>query len=112
MKYVMQGDNLREGVTSFLNLATIYRNRGKYDEAEPMYRQALVIDQKILGPEHPFVTISLTSLAAVYEDQGKHVEADPLYRRSLKILNDKLGPNHPDTKKVQRNYNEMLKKQV
>jgi tetratricopeptide (TPR) repeat protein len=38
---------------SLNNLAGLYRSQGKYEEAEPLYRQALVIAQSKLGFNHP-----------------------------------------------------------
>ncbi|NJL10208.1 MAG: tetratricopeptide repeat protein [Calothrix sp. SM1_7_51] len=34
-------------------LAYLYNNQGKYDEAEPLYRQALDIYEQRLGSNHP-----------------------------------------------------------
>ena len=39
--------------TSLNNLAELYRDQGKYGEAEPLYQRALAIDEKALGPDHP-----------------------------------------------------------
>ena len=38
---------------SLNNLALLYDNQGKYNEAEPLYQRALAIDEKTLGPDHP-----------------------------------------------------------
>lgn len=35
------------------NLAMLYSNQGKYEEAVPLYQRALAISEKALGPEHP-----------------------------------------------------------
>ena len=35
------------------NLAMLYDNQGRYDEAEPLYKRALLIEEKVLGSEHP-----------------------------------------------------------
>ena len=37
--------------------------QGKYDEAEPLYRESLVIRKKFFGSEHPDVALTLNNLA-------------------------------------------------
>ncbi|MHC4592394.1 MAG: tetratricopeptide repeat protein, partial [Planctomycetota bacterium] len=68
----------------------------KLAEAEPLYRRALTIQEKVLGPEHPRVATSLNNLAVLYGELGRHEEAEPLYKRSLAIKEKALGPEHPD----------------
>ena len=67
------------------NLALLYDDQGRYAEAEPLYKRALAIDEKALGPDHPDVAQSLNNLAALYDDQGRYAEAEPLYKRALAI---------------------------
>jgi tetratricopeptide (TPR) repeat protein len=57
--------------TSLNNLASLLQDLGKYEEAEPLYRRALVIREKSFGPDHPEVRASLNNLASLYRDQGK-----------------------------------------
>ncbi len=49
-------------------------------QPEPLYQRSLAIDEKALGPEHPYVATDLNNLAGLYKDQGKYVEAEPLYQ--------------------------------
>ena len=44
--------------------------RDKYEEAEPLYRRALTIREKVLGPEHPDTAASLTALGATLALEG------------------------------------------
>ena len=78
------------------NLAGLYRAQGRYAEAEPLYKRALAISEKALGPEHPDVGTSLNNLAVLYQAQGRYAEAEPLYKRALAIDEKALGPEHPD----------------
>ncbi len=39
--------------TTLNNLAGLYQAQGRYAEAEPLYKRALAIIEKALGPEHP-----------------------------------------------------------
>ena len=69
--------------------------RDTLPEAEPLYKRALAIMEKALGPEHPDVGAALNNLAELYRNQGRHAEAEPLYRRSRAIREKALGPEHP-----------------
>ena len=40
---------------SLNNLAVLYSDQGRYAEAEPLYKRALAIREKALGPDHPDV---------------------------------------------------------
>ena len=77
-------------------MAELYRNQGKYNEAEPLYLRSLVISEKALGKDHPEVATSLNNLAGLYNSQGKYNEAESLYQRSLAIEEKALGKDHPN----------------
>jgi len=88
--------------------ATILWKMGRYDEAEPLFRRALAIDEKALGPNHPNVAIRLNNLANLLADQGNYRDAEPLYRRALAIREKSLGPNHPDVANTLNNLAVLL----
>jgi tetratricopeptide (TPR) repeat protein len=67
---------------------------------QPLYKRALAIDEKALGPEHPAVAIRLSNLATLYNDQGRYAEAEPLYKRALAISEKVFGPEHLDVAKA------------
>jgi hypothetical protein len=67
------------------NLAVLSRAQGRNYIAEPLYRRALLIREKALGPNHLDVATSLANLAALKAAQGAHAEAEHLYRRALEI---------------------------
>jgi CHAT domain-containing protein/tetratricopeptide (TPR) repeat protein len=66
-------------------------------EIESLYRRALAIQEKKLGPDHPALATTLNNLSAMLDQQGRHAEAEPLQRRALAIQEKALGPLHPDT---------------
>lgn len=67
------------------NLAELYRAMNRYHEAEELYSRAIAIQEKVLGPEHPDLAVTLNDLAELYRNEGRLAEAEPLYRRSLAI---------------------------
>ncbi|MCH9020758.1 MAG: CHAT domain-containing protein, partial [Proteobacteria bacterium] len=79
---------------SLNNLAELYRAQGRYEAAEPLYKRALAVREKALGPDHPDVATSLNNLAGLYRLQGRYEAAEPLYMRSLAIKEKALGPDH------------------
>ncbi|MDP3105470.1 MAG: tetratricopeptide repeat protein [Candidatus Methanoperedens sp.] len=79
-----------------LNQVGFYQyERALYSEAEPMYRRALEINEKLLGKNDSNIATSLNNLAALYKSQGKYDEAEPMYRRALEIFEKSLGKEHP-----------------
>ena len=65
------------------NLATLYVGQGRYAEAEPLYKRALAIYEKALGPDHPDVANSLNNLAELYRPQGRYSDAIPIVERTI-----------------------------
>src|SRR5262249_31986166 len=84
-------------------LAQLYSAQGKYNAAESLYKQALAIHKKVLGPEHPRTSTTLNNLGFLYFKQGRYYDAEPLYQKSLAINEKVLGPEHPRTAITRRN---------
>jgi tetratricopeptide (TPR) repeat protein len=76
----------------------------KYNEAEPLFQEALTIIRASLPPNHPQLANHLNNLAFLYESQGKYNEAEPLYLEALAIFEQSLGIDHPNTVTVRENY--------
>lgn len=73
-------------------LADHYRLRGKFDLAEPLYRKALAIRERVNGPNAWETAQLLRDLADLERDAGKFDAAEALYRRALTILEGTKGP--------------------
>jgi len=61
--------------------ALLYRDAGRYDIAEPLFKKAI----EILGEEHPKVAKSLNSLGVLYFKIGDYDDAKPILKRALNI---------------------------
>ncbi len=70
---------------SLNDLAVLYRNQGKYGEAEPLYKRALAIREKSLGPDHPDVARNLENYAELLLKTNRKTEAARLEARAKAI---------------------------
>ncbi len=77
-------------------LGKFHASHGDYTGAESLYRQALAIDEKTFGEDHPCVSTDLTNLGDLYCSQGNYAAAESLYKRELAIVESARGPDHPD----------------
>lgn len=64
-------------------------------EAEPLYRQALCILRRALGPNHPDTLHCLNNLALCLAEQDKLSQAEQLLRRTVAGMEVVLAPTHP-----------------
>jgi serine/threonine protein kinase/tetratricopeptide (TPR) repeat protein len=74
----------------------VYRSLGLYEEGRPLLEQALALQERELGPEHPEVARSLKNLANLHRAVGNFDQAEPPLLRALAIEEAAYGPNHPD----------------
>ena len=89
------GENQPAFVPAINVLAFLYESRGNYAKAEPLFKQALSIREKALGPDHLDVADSLDVLAGLYQSQKRYAEAEPLLKRALSIREEAFGRNDP-----------------
>ncbi len=59
---------------SLNNLASLYRDLGKHEEAEPLYQRALAIYVKVFGPDHPNTTRVREEYSKLLKVMGEEVE--------------------------------------
>jgi tetratricopeptide (TPR) repeat protein len=78
-----------------------YKSQGRYEEAEPLYLDALAMGQRLLGDAHPDVASSLFNLGALRYKQGRYREALALLLQAQPIYLSQLGPDHPTTQALQ-----------
>jgi len=82
-------------ITSLNNLADLYYDSGRDDEAIPLYEEVTRLREAAHGVNHPEVAVSLNNLASLYIGKGRYAEAELLYQRSLQIRTRALGARHP-----------------
>jgi len=67
--------------TCLNNLAALYDEQERYEEAERLYDLALKITEGALGPEHPQTAAIVNNLALFYRQQGRYEEAERLTQK-------------------------------
>jgi tetratricopeptide (TPR) repeat protein len=83
--------------------ASLLRVIARYEDAEPLYRRALAIDEASYGNDHPEVAGALNNLALLLQDTNRLGEAEPLMRRALAIDEASYGNDHPDVARILNN---------
>ncbi len=85
----------------------ILMKEGKPLEARKLHEEALLIQERELGPSHLDVASTLENLAETYrsaiensEPTSDHANARQLYERALKIREAQLGPNDITLRKL------------
>ena len=83
------------------------RAEGDYTGAKAAFQRALTINEKVVGPDHPKVAISVNNLGGVLRAEGDYAGAKAAYQRALTILETTFGADHPNAKTVRRNLDEL-----
>lgn len=81
--------------TSLNKLANLYKEQGRYGEAEPLYLRSLAIYEQHLGIVPSRVATILNNLAELYRSMGRYEEAEPLYLQSIAIYQQNLENIRP-----------------
>ncbi len=60
------------------NLASTYRNQGRWTQAKELEVQVMETRKRVLGAEHPDTLTSKVNLASTYRNQGRWTQAEEL----------------------------------
>jgi hypothetical protein len=77
--------------------AGLLQAKGDYGAAEPLLREVLDAQERVLGPDDCATLASVTRFAYLLRTKGHFDAAESLYRRALDAREQGLGPEHPDT---------------
>lgn len=87
-----------------VGMALALRNLGRclaysqqWIEAEADLKEALAIEEKVKGPDHPDLAVTLTCLTEVLVGENRPTEAERLLERALKLCNPGTGPMTSET---------------
>ena len=95
----LRAERAKEQTSSFTLdiLAQELQDQGKYDEAEPLYREALKVQRETLGDRHPSTLASINNLGTLLKVKGDLAAAELLHREVLEVQRVSLGDRHPNT---------------
>ena len=82
--------------TSLHLLAMLYRDQLRFGDAEKVERESLAIREKVLGPDHVHVALSLTVLGELARFAGRFDESRAHHARAVKIAEKRLVAADPD----------------
>jgi hypothetical protein len=91
------GDDHPSTLTSIGNLASTFWNQGRWEEAEQLQVQVMVMSLMKLGEDHPSTLTSMANLAFTWKSSGRDADAIHLLRDCLTKQKQKIGINHPTT---------------
>jgi tetratricopeptide (TPR) repeat protein len=79
------------------DLGNLYKDAGRFPEAEAAFGRALANDRATQGDNHPNVAAAMGNLATVLNAASRFAEAEKLYKQTLVIYEKIFGPDHPIT---------------
>ncbi|HEU4365292.1 MAG TPA: serine/threonine-protein kinase [Candidatus Krumholzibacteria bacterium] len=82
--------------------------QGLYEEAEPLYREAIVLFHEIEGPGSVAATPVMNNFGLLMHEQSRYAEADSLFKRALEVQEAVWGKRHPETATTRYNYAQLL----
>jgi len=84
-------------------LGKCYFFDSNYDRCEFLWKEALNIREKVLGPKHPNLVEISNGLASLYLRQGQYSKAEVMFKEGLNIREAALGPDHPQVALILHN---------
>ncbi|KAL2020104.1 hypothetical protein VTK56DRAFT_8908 [Thermocarpiscus australiensis] len=91
------GPDNPDTLTSIANLASMYRDQGRLEEAEKLQVQVMETSKTTLGADHLHTLTRMHNLAFIWKDQGRHSDALALMRDCVQARQRVLSAEHPDT---------------
>ncbi len=77
-----------------IHLAMQHYKQGRYNEAEELLRQGVLLELNELWPKHPLVSDGFNLLGDLFKSWGKFAQAELLYQKAFSLRKEVLGENH------------------
>jgi len=106
-----QGDDSTVLATLLSNLGVFLEDQRKLAEAETVHREALELQRKLLGDNHPDVAHALANLSYVLGGLRRWEEAERLGQEALEIRRRVFGNEHPHVGNSLNNLADLLARQ-
>ncbi|KAI2998715.1 hypothetical protein CAN33_0030270 [Aspergillus niger] len=89
----------------------MYREQGKLDYAEQMFKQALAGQEEVLGSDHISTLRTANNLGDLYREQDQLDKAEQMYRKVLSGREKVLGLDHTSTLDTVNNLGNLYRDQ-
>jgi eukaryotic-like serine/threonine-protein kinase len=93
------------------DLAKVYTRTQQWALAKTTFEQALEIDRRELGVDHPRLAARVGNLALVAQNMGDFKLAESLYREAIKRNEQAYGDRHPETASSKGNFALLLQRE-
>jgi serine/threonine protein kinase/Tfp pilus assembly protein PilF len=93
------------------DLAQVYADQQQWTLAKETYERALEIDRRVLGDDHPRVSMRLNNLAIVAQNMGDLKLAETLFRDAIRRHERAYGDLHPETGAARSNFGLLLQRE-
>ncbi|KAL2142256.1 hypothetical protein VTI28DRAFT_1393 [Corynascus sepedonium] len=103
------GSDHPDTLTSMANLASTYRNQGRWEEAEQLGMHVLETRKTKLGANHPDTLASMNNLAFIWKYMARHRDAIDLIQNCFDLQQQVLGVGHPSTVSTRSSLEAWLK---
>jgi len=98
-----QVNDISDEIAPFDQLASLYVEQGRFDDAETLYLQSVDRSRRVFGDVHPETATRINNLAALYYRTDRLDEAAAHYENALAIQRELLDPLHPNLLTVMNN---------
>ncbi len=88
-------DGSAKMASSLLLLGLIEENSSRFDDAESLYREAVALYERTVGPDNPQTAEALWSLAELHAFRGRRGEAEQEFERALAVERKSVGEKNP-----------------
>ncbi len=103
--------NAYERAVRLHNRAAKCQSAGEPVRPERLYLRSLELKERIFGPQHLEVGLTLNNLGLYYKSLGRLAEARGAYTRALAIFQTAYGASHPMVGDLLYNQAQLLKKE-
>jgi tetratricopeptide (TPR) repeat protein len=87
--------------------AELFRKKGEYDRALPLYEECQAKRKRVLGDDHPSTLVSLNNLAVLFESKGEHDRALPLFEECLRRAEAQRRREAEEKEKANKELNKL-----
>lgn len=87
-------DDPRDLVLGLIHLSMENYKQNRFDEAEELLRNGILLELNALWPKHPLVSDGFQLLGDLYKSLGRYPQAERLYQNALNLRIEVLGETH------------------